>query len=365
MIEFQERARHWLQKTSPDVLAIIGGHAPSFVYGGAVRGLPVFMYHTVDQSFERDLMHLRDGGYRTVGAEQLERAMRGPWTTGGRDVALTFDDGHRSVTSVAAPLLAAYECKAITFVVSALVPPTSSEMLAGWDALSQWVSRGVLEVGAHSMYHQYVPVSPETIGIMSPSIQASFLPRIITRYAPDMRTAPIGTPLLLGRPRYVVRRAFCPDRDALVRRTSDPNYTGTLAAETARLRWQQEPEPIPGSYESEAESERAIVEDMATSMALVARHCPNPAARHLCYPWNAGDERTDRLALRAGAAMVYKGVLGTSEPGHGPYPPCVQRLPADFLRALPGGERRSLAGIVWERLITRREASIAKSIDSA
>ena len=33
--------------------------------------------------------------------------------------------------------------------------------------------------------------------------------------------------------------------------------------------------------------------------------CPNPAESHLCYPWYAGDARTDRLALKAGVRMVY------------------------------------------------------------
>ncbi|HET7563615.1 MAG TPA: polysaccharide deacetylase family protein [Gemmatimonadaceae bacterium] len=351
MMSFHYRAQCWWQKAMPDVLAIAGGRAPAFVYGGNVQHIPVFMYHEVDASFERDLIRLRDGGYRTVGAEELAQAARGMWEPDGRSVAITFDDGDTSLTSIAAPLLERYQYRAIAFVVSGLVPDTSSGLLAGWDALSAWVARGVLEVGSHSLYHHYAPVSTKVVDIMSPAIRERLMPRAVRSYPPRQLMLADGSPILFGRPRYVAWRAFRPDSDALDRWAESARRSGAAEYGLARRRSRHLHRigRITGTYESEAESARAILDDMAASIALIEARCPNPAARHLCYPWNAGDERTDELAGRAGAALVYKGVLSPDEPAHGPFPPRLQRLPADFLRLLPGSRRASIVTIARSR----------------
>jgi hypothetical protein len=334
MIPVRYRFQRSLEKNLPPIAAAALGRLPRFVYGRDLgSSLPVFVYHAVDRSFEDDLRYLRAGGYRTAGIAEIESFLATGRPHVPRTVVLTFDDGDVSLTSVAAPLLHAYGFRAIGFVVSGLVPDRSDGELSGWQELRAAVAQGSLEIGPHSLFHHHVPVSSQVIGTVDATTPTGFRANIpIPRVTGDAAITP-GMPILRGRPRYLTRTAFRPDAAAV--------REWTAAGKPAHLA---------GDRETDLEAERAIIDDMTRAQAVIAERCPNRGQHHLCYPWYAGDEWTDRLAGRAGVRCVYAGVerptrLGTAEP-----PPRLQRLSSNFLRCLPGPGRVALPGVIARSL---------------
>jgi peptidoglycan/xylan/chitin deacetylase (PgdA/CDA1 family) len=336
-----------IQKTLPDVAELLRGRAPRFVYGGAVRELPIFTFHVVDDSFRRDLERLAQAGYETIGAEELAAYARGDWTPSERAVALTFDDGHRSLEDVAAPLLAEHGMRALAFVVSGHVPDESSERRVGWRELKRLVSLGVLEVGPHSEYHHHVPVAPRIIGYVTPDTDTDFTANVPIPQVSGSRLTRLGEPIFRGRPRYTAERAFRPDPAGIERAAQMVEREGP--GFFRRLRWSNELRAAVGSdgeYESPVEAEEAIRSDMLRAARAVAERCPNRAASHLCYPWYARDLRADGLAREAGIEVAYGGI--TVRPRRSPG--VLRRLPPDFIWRLPGPGRISLSELVRRRV---------------
>jgi hypothetical protein len=327
MIPIRYRVRRSLEKNLTDVVAALLGRMPRFVYGGSLgKSLPVFTYHRVDASFEQDLARLRAGGYRTARATELEEYARTGRLRAPRTVALTFDDGDESLTRIAVPLLKAYGYRGIGFVVAGLVPETSDGRLCGWRELAAAVEEGSLEIGVHSLFHHHVPTGPEVLGPIDERTPLTFTADIpVPRVPGDAPVGP-GMPLLRGMPRYLARAAFHPVPGTLERWAAT---NGSSAIE--------------GTYESPDEADRAIQDDMRRAIELVRLRCSNPAEAHLCYPWYAGDARTDRLAHAAGVRMVYGGVHRRPRSTQ---PLGCQRLPSILIRCLPGTGRQSLPRVL-------------------
>jgi hypothetical protein len=327
MIPLRYRIRRSLEKNLTDVAAALLARLPAFVYGGALGGtLPVFTYHRVDAGFGDDLARLRSGGYRTAGAAELEEYARTGHLHAPRTVALTFDDGDASLTRVAAPLLETYGQRGIGFVVAGLVPETSNGKLCGWRELAESVQQGVLEIGIHSLFHHHVPVSPEVLGRVDERTPLAFTADVPVPRIPGDAPITLGMPILRGKPRYLARAAFQPAAGALER----------WAATNGDA-------PIEGTYETADEADSAVEDDIRRAIDLVRLRCPNPAESHLCYPWYAGDARTDRLALKAGVRMVYGGIHRAARSAE---PPGTQRLPSIFIHCLPGKGRQSLPRVL-------------------
>jgi peptidoglycan/xylan/chitin deacetylase (PgdA/CDA1 family) len=90
------------------------------------------------------------GGYRFVPASEIVR------TGGGeKDLAITFDDGLKSVFSTAAPVLAEYKVPWSLFVVSDFPDHTvdwQKEHFLGWKEIEKLAAAGA-EIGSHSVTH--------------------------------------------------------------------------------------------------------------------------------------------------------------------------------------------------------------------
>ena len=347
------RLKRAVEKSWPDLRVLLGGGAPSFVYGArAARDLPVFAYHRVDGRFEDDLQRLASAGYRTVGAAELEAFSAGEWSPDPDAVALTFDDGHASLVETAVPLLERYGFQALAFVVAGLVPESTRGSLAGWRELRDGVERGVLEVGSHSMYHHHVPVSPAILDFVTPSTDTDFAANIPIPRMRGFEAVPPGTPLFRGAPRYSLRPAFLPDpapgdrARALVREEGDdffrdPRWRQRLHEVTGKVR---------GIRETEAETEAAVLRDIEESLEIVGERCPNPGQGQLCYPWFVGAEGTDRLAGAAGVRLLHRGIDTRHRASSPCLPGALRRLPPDFLGRLPGEGRRPLSDLALRRL---------------
>lgn len=136
----------------------------------ARTGGRILAYHSVGQpmwgvndvsprQFRRHLELALQRGYRFVPAAEIARTGGGP-----RDLAVTFDDGARSVMSNAAPIL---RDLGVPYTVFPVVDWTDGkvEHFAGqvmnWDELGELAAAGA-EIGSHSVSHcDFGWISPE------------------------------------------------------------------------------------------------------------------------------------------------------------------------------------------------------------
>ncbi len=342
-------------------MALLGGRVPGFVYGRPVQTVPIFTYHAVGLWFERHLEVLRQGGYRTAGAEELEAYAAGHAAPDGRTVALTFDDGDVSLVRTASPLLARYGFRGIAFVVAGLVPRISGNGLAGWDDLAASVANGSLEIGSHSLYHHQVPVSAEVVGFVEPATDIRFTADVPIPRLDGSEPAEAGAPIFRGRPRYTAALAFRPDPEGMARIRAFVQERGE--GFFARPGWSRELARLvsrSGTWETRSEADAAVVADMRESLERIAAECPNPAQHHLCYPWYARSARADALAGKAGVTLLLGGIEVRDRRPHHTTPALLQRLPPDLLWRLPGPDRRPLGALMLgrgralaKRLLTR------------
>ncbi len=114
--------------------------------------IPANDYWTVSRAtFERHLRYLKDNGYHTITLEELAAYMRGDTTLPGKSVAITFDDGDRSVYRIAYPLLKRYGMVGAVFVVTGHVGESWNGLaLSSWNELKLMKNSGVLEIGSHT-----------------------------------------------------------------------------------------------------------------------------------------------------------------------------------------------------------------------
>jgi peptidoglycan/xylan/chitin deacetylase (PgdA/CDA1 family) len=143
-------------------------------------GVRVLVYHWVHDherdAFARQLAWLARAYEPVPYSEAVARVREG--RVGGREVAVTFDDGFRSGLTNAAPLLAEHGLRACFFPITGLVsaPPGVVERVCretlhldrpleplSWDELGRLVELGH-EVGAHTRTHpNLVGLGPEAV----------------------------------------------------------------------------------------------------------------------------------------------------------------------------------------------------------
>lgn len=195
--EARRRLKSSLEKNLPDTKALLTGRMPAFVIRSRAelnREVPVFVFHEVEPDrFEAQLRHLRDNAYVTLGAGDLEAAVRGERPQ-DRAVVLTFDDATSTFWSHAFPLLRQYAMHAILFVVPGLVPddptryPNLADVWAGtatfaglerrrstrplctWQELRVMNASGIVDIESHSMRHARVAVSRRIVDFVHPGL---------------------------------------------------------------------------------------------------------------------------------------------------------------------------------------------------
>ena len=127
----------------------------------AKPGGRLLCYHSVGQAelgvndcsplrFRRHIELAIRRGCRFVPAAEIARGGGGP-----RDLAITFDDGWKSILTFAAPVLREYQIPSTLFVATGLVDNPSdwhrSRMLT-WDEIAELSKMG-MEIGSHSISH--------------------------------------------------------------------------------------------------------------------------------------------------------------------------------------------------------------------
>jgi peptidoglycan/xylan/chitin deacetylase (PgdA/CDA1 family) len=121
----------------------------------------ILCYHSVGQpawgvndvlpaDFRRQIELALSAGWRFVPASEIARTGGGP-----KDLAITFDDGLKSVLTHAAPILASYQIPWSAFVVADWSDGKArwaEDTFLGWREIERLAASGV-EIGSHSVSH--------------------------------------------------------------------------------------------------------------------------------------------------------------------------------------------------------------------
>lgn len=134
------------------------------------KALPIVMYHqltnnksksgkyvlTVEQ-FEKDLIFLKEKGYKTVTKEQLLEYSQGKDDLPEKSVMITFDDGCETLYAYALPLLEKYGFTAVGFVIGALADEYTengdhnlSYSYLNWEDIKSLCDGGVIDIQSHT-----------------------------------------------------------------------------------------------------------------------------------------------------------------------------------------------------------------------
>ncbi len=353
---------------------------PGFVTSGkglkAPERIPVFSFHNVTQeSFETQLDYLKRNGYETVTADEyLDRCGK---TKNERVVALTFDDGHKSLWTIVYPLLKKYGMKAIAFMLpgetsEAVTPRLTYDGALGEGSddnpLCTWAEfqamKGVIDIQSHSLYHWIMFTSPKVTGFFSPKIQSKWaaIDHPVTRddgVDQFKRCYPLGTPFYEMNSRLSDSlRMYEP---ASVRMVCVKHVSENGGKEFfLRKKWFEELKAI---HDKAAEKERFDFESEDARLESV-RFCLSESkrlleerlgtqVRHLCLPFGIGGETVLNAAEETGYGAMYWGVSAPDYAENRAVPKAVTRLKDDYLFRLPGDGRWPLSKIFAAKLKRR------------
>jgi peptidoglycan/xylan/chitin deacetylase (PgdA/CDA1 family) len=405
MVPFNLRLlKRSIEKTLPEFAALLLRRYPEFVFRSApcslTEEIPVFTFHRVEaDSFEEQLRFLARNGYYTATADELAAVLRGatPLPT-SKTILLTFDDGHRSLWTIAFPLLKKYGLRAVSFVTPGWIEEAESRRftledvwtsqctladltrqeaqsnwLCSWQEIEAMHRSGVVDFQSHTLYHNYVAVSPRIVDFLHPGYDVSFCANIPV---PTWRgedgnehVLPWGAPIFESAPRMSARPRYFDDPEVRERCTSliarsgasqffaDPEWRRILRQTVAECSGKMRTV----HYETPAECEQAVREDLLESKRILEERLKGKAVKHLCYPWYAGSELALTTSRELGYVTNFWGVLPqrrSNQVGDDPYR--VVRLDESYLLTLPGRGRRSVSSLVWKKqteTLKRRVAS--------
>jgi hypothetical protein len=329
---------------------------PPFVRGGGLDpgDIPVFTFHGLEpRSFERKMLHLKNGGYQAIGLAEYLDVLFGRAPAKAKSVLVTIDDGRATTWTVGYPILKRLQMRATAFLVtSAVHDSTEVSRTIGDVAEVDWpplVSRDdspdrpfvtwgearamqdVIDLGSHTHLHARVPVSKRVASVMTEAMRSGYgefdCPYIwLGGRQVRGREVPLGTPLPESAPRLSARPAYL--------------------ANDRRL-------------ETEAEVRDAMRFDLGEARRMLKERA-GVHTESLCFPWHVDSPLARELAFAAGYVAGFAGKASSapaiSRPGSNPF--AIARVGEDYLERLPGPGRRTLLSVLRQKLRRGRSAKI-------
>ena len=386
MVKFKLRAlKRGIEKTLPNLTALLLRRYPKFVFYSAPRPLsgeiPVFAFHRVKaERFEEQLRFLARNDYYTATADEFAAALCGDASFTKRNtILLTFDDGHRSLWTVAFPLLKKYGLRAVSFVTPGWIEerdscrPTLEDVWAGrvapsefarqeensseicsWQEIEAMHHSGVIDFQSHTLYHNHVFVSPRIVDFLHPGYDVSFCGNIPvpTYQGEDGRehVLPWGAPIFESVPRMTARLRYFDSPLVRERCASIVAQAGGRKF-FARPDWRRmlkqtiaecDGETRVSRYETPTECRQALWKDLLESKRILEERLEGKPVGHLCYPWYTGSD----LAVALSREIYVTNFLGvlpdrrTNRTGDNPYR--IVRVDEAYLMRLPGSGRKPL-----------------------
>jgi hypothetical protein len=331
----------------------VSGRYPAFVFGGGLGTfLPVFHFHDVTrEELEPKLRHLADNGYRSVISEDIAAYVRRQTPLPPRAVGLCFDDAWKSLATVAAPLLAQYGLRAITYAIPARISEDGAghSPFVTWSDLAALHTSGVIDVQSHTDSHSRIFASTDVEDYVQPGYETTPLLNRPQRSAPPALA--FVTPADLGAPLYGMRSRMSDGRRALVSPAVHDACVNFVAREGgaaffARPDWRNRLNGVVTSadepaFESEADQVRAIEDELAQSRSILNARLKTQSVSHICLPWGISGTRTEAMLKRTGYQTAFANRLPGQHAVHaGDDPYWLKRLPNHYITRLPGRGRQ-------------------------
>lgn len=348
-------------------LDLISGRFPRFVFGGRLGRdiLPVFHFHEVSrESLEPQLRYLSENGYRSVTSDEIEGFVRGRSTGGDRLVGLCFDDAWASLWTVAAPLLRDHGLSAIAYAIPGRLEEAracrpqhagNGQGVTGppfvtWPELVSLQASGTIDVQSHTHTHSMVFCSAAIRGFVTPGYEGTPLlnrPQLTGPPQPRfLEPSDLGSPLYVTRSRMSdglrafpspLVRARCVEHVAHAGGRAffeQPDWRSRLEEVAAQA-------SVPASWETAAERESSIEEELALSRETLNQRLNTNAVSHICLPWGVSGGTTAAALKRVGYHTAFANRLpGTHAVCRGDDPYWLKRLPNRYIYRLPGRGRR-------------------------
>ncbi|MFH1761965.1 MAG: polysaccharide deacetylase family protein [bacterium] len=139
--------------------------------------VPVFMFHTVEyRSFREQMEFLKINGYNTIAADDIFAFIKGGSPIKSGSVMLTFDDGRKSLWTVAYPLLKEYGFKATAFIIPGCIGTARKKYpVVSWEEVKIMHEDGIMDFQSHTLNHDLNlgEISPENEAIVMDSFVKS------------------------------------------------------------------------------------------------------------------------------------------------------------------------------------------------
>jgi len=386
------------------ILEIFTGCHPHFVWENTqnelTRHIPVFLFHTVrPDEFEEKLKFLSDNGYTTVSADDAGRIISGEDFVRPRSVMLTFDDGRKSLWSVAFPLLQKYGFKATAFINPGQVSPeycmsprlgdpglndtlnawieqcdTSETPVISWQEARIMQETGVVDMQCHMDTHLRVPVKPVIETFLNPGMIERYYFKFEIPLMPGVPPGKegcwnqLGAPVYTSSPGHMDRPMYI--EDSALRREC-VNYVARHGGGEFFLNrhWKGKLRDIvkqfkknhgsTGKYESAGDMRKRIFDNAARAKEKIESQLQGKPVRHLSFPWGRGCGLAVRLLKEAGYLSAYWRIIPRkplNRAGDNPF--FLVRLKHDFIWRLPGKGRKSLPEIFGYKLARRLAGNI-------
>jgi len=133
--------------------------------------VPILMYHYVENVtderdtlrrsmatrpifFEEQLRYLKNAGYTSITLADLRAALAGTGRIPEKSYILTFDDGYRDFYTDAYPILKKYGMKSINYIIVNHIGRSGN---LTEDMIREMNSSGLVEIGCHTLNHDYLP----------------------------------------------------------------------------------------------------------------------------------------------------------------------------------------------------------------
>lgn len=373
------------------------GSYPTFVYKRleelSKSEIPIFMFHSVQaKTFEKQIRYLAENNYHSVKADELYDIIFGQKEVHKNVVALTFDDGHKSLWTIAYPILKKYNFSCISFIIPGRMHDDpkyypnledvwhgentagdvedrdSKELFCTWNEVLRMHESGIVDFQSHTTYHHTVFTNNRIVDFMNPHLRASFtcsdLDPVIRKKGRDVvpETSDWGYPIYDWAPAMTVKRRYIEDENLteqvinFVQINGDESFFKNFCWRKDLKKFVKDfkkKHVIVGRFQTNEERYSEIREDLLQSRLMIEEKL-NKRVSHLCYPWCKGSRMSVEASKEAGYSGNYWGIhsrKATNSIGNDCY--YLNRISADFIPTLPGKGRIALFEVLRNKYCNR------------
>jgi len=344
---------------------------------------PIFIYHVLEPvEFEEHLSYLKDNGYCAISCEDAVSGKPDP-----KKVILSFDDGRRSVWTVAYPLLKKYGFKGVAFVSPGLVKhgdktPTiegafSNEdsidkyrnfELFNWEEAQEMHDSGVIDLQLHGYAHSRIFLSDEIqafanpgskdvdLGVSAWQIKSGDQDSFLTKLENGQPVYKHGSRWGGGRRYFDDEELRCACIEYVSAHNSDgkffenPTWEDDLRSMVARYCRDHN---CAGVEESRQEQYDNLVYLLSEAKSILKNKI-GKNSEHFALPWARGDKKLiTKVAKQVGVKHIYWAYLDEyfSVSDKDSFVNNHPRIKDTFLRRLDGKGKQSIIGLFLEEFI--------------